>query len=55
MLFGLTKAQTMFEGYINKILAKKLDFFVIVYRDDILIYIKNEWKEYKEAVRWVLD
>ena len=41
MLFGLFNALTIFQRYINKILAKKLDIFVIVYLDNILIYIKN--------------
>ncbi len=45
----------MFQGYINKILAKKLNVFVIIYLNDILIYTKNKDKEYVQAVRWVLD
>ena len=31
MSFGLSNALASFQGYINKILAKKLDTFVIVY------------------------
>ncbi len=46
MLFGLTNAPAMFQGYINKILAEKLDVFVIVYLNNILIYTKSEGKEY---------
>ena len=38
MPFGLTNVPTSFQRYINKILAEKLDIFVIVYLDDILIY-----------------
>ena len=41
MLFGFSNAPAIFQGYVNKILAKKLDIFVIVYLDDILIYTKN--------------
>ena len=41
MFFGLFNAPAIFQGYINKILAKKLDIFVIVYLNDILIYTKN--------------
>ncbi len=44
----------MFQGYINKILAEKLDIFVIMYLDDILIYTKSESKEHVEAIWWVL-
>ena len=42
MLFGLSNASASFQGYMNKILAKKLDVFVIVYLDDIMIYTKDE-------------
>ena len=51
MPFGLTNALATFQGYINKILAEKLDIFVIVYLDDIFIYIKNEGKGHVHAVR----
>lgn len=39
--FGVSNSITSFQRYINKILAKKLDVFIIVYLDDILIYTKN--------------
>ena len=55
MPFGLSNAPATFQGYVNKILAKKLDIFVIVYLDDILIYNKDPGQPYVEAVRWVLD
>ena len=41
MPFGLSNAPASFQGYINKILAEKLDIFVIVYLDDIFIYTKD--------------
>ena len=41
ILFGLSNASASFQRYINKILAQKLNVFVIVYLDDILIYIKD--------------
>ncbi len=42
MPFGLTIALANFQGYINQILVKKLDVFVIVYLNNILIYTKNK-------------
>ena len=54
MPFGLTNAPASFQRYINKILAKKLDIFVIVYLDDILIYTDDD-KSHVTAVRWVLE
>ena len=53
MLIGLTNAPATFQSYINKILAEKLDVFVIVYLDDILIYTEDEIKGHVQAVRCV--
>ena len=50
MLFVLSNASASFQSYINKILAKKLDIFVIVYLDDILIYTKDPHQVYVYAV-----
>ena len=50
MLFGFSNTLAIFKEYFNKILAKKLDIFVIVYLDDILIYIKDSSQPYIEAV-----
>ena len=55
MPFGLSNTPATFQEYVNKILAKKLDIFVIVYLDDILIYIKDLGQLHIEAVHWVLD
>ena len=41
MLFGLSNAPNSFQGYINKFVVKKFNIFVIVYLDDMFIYIKN--------------
>ena len=37
MFFGLSSVLIIFPRYINKILAEKLDIFIIVYLDNILI------------------
>ena len=41
MPFDLSNALAYLQGYINKIFADKLDIFVIVYLDDILIYTED--------------
>ena len=50
MFFGLTNAPAIFQSYINKILGKKLNVFVIVYLNNILIYTKSKKKEHVKAV-----
>ena len=50
MLFGLFNILASFQNYINKILAKKLDIFVIVYLDHFLIYTKDQSQSHVEAV-----
>ena len=42
MLVGLSNAPPSFRSYINKILAQKIDVFVIFYLDDISIYTEDE-------------
>ena len=51
MSFRLSNAPANFQGYINKILIEKLNFFVIIYLDDILIYIKDKSQGHIEAVQ----
>ena len=55
MFFGLFNTLAIFQEYVNKILAEKLDIFVIIYLDNILIYIENASQPHIEAVRLVLD
>ena len=55
MPFGFSNALATFQRYVNKILAKKLDIFIIIYLDDILIYTKDLGQPHIEAVCWVLD
>ena len=55
MPFSLFNTPATFQGYVNKILAEKLDIFVIVYLDDILIYTEDPGQPYVDAVYWLLD
>ena len=50
MLFGLFNTPATFQGYVNKILAKRLDIFVIVYLYDLLIYTENSGWPHIEVV-----
>ena len=40
--FGLTNAPATFQAFINNILRKYLDIFVIIYLNNILIYSRTE-------------
>ena len=55
MSFGISNAPASFQGYINKILAEKLNIFVIVYLDDIFIYTEGPGQGYTEAICSVLQ
>ena len=55
MLFDLSNPQANFQEYINKILAEKLEIFVIVYLDDILVYTKDPSQPHVNAVHCVLE
>ena len=50
MLFGLLNAPASFQKYVNKILAKKLNVFIIVYLDNILIYTKDTSYSHVESI-----
>ena len=40
MFSGFFNILAMFQRYVNKTLTKKLNIFIIVYLDNVLIYIK---------------
>jgi len=48
MQFRFTNVLAIFQRRINSVLGEHLDKFVIVYLDDIIIYldIKEEYKKY---------
>ena len=54
MPFGLTNAPAVFQFLMNDILREFLDFFVVVYLDDILIYSNSE-EEHIKHVKLVLQ
>ena len=55
MLFRLFNALASFQDYINKILAEKINIFVIVYLNNIFIYTDNPGQDHVKVVWWVLD
>lgn len=55
MIFDQFNISTIFQGYINKILVEKLNIFIIIYLENILIYTKNKTKVHIQTVKWVLD
>ena len=50
MLFSFSNALVIFQGYINKIFVEKLDIFIIIYLDNILIYTKDLSQSFVEVV-----
>ncbi|WVZ97626.1 hypothetical protein U9M48_043144 [Paspalum notatum var. saurae] len=54
MSFGLTNAPAFFMYLMNSVFMNKLDKFVVVFIDDILVYSKNE-QEHEEHLRIVLS
>ena len=55
MLFSLFNTPVIFQKYVNKILGEKLDIFVIVYLDKILIYTEDPSQLHVEALYWYLN
>ena len=53
ILFSLTNAPTTFIRLINNTLRECLDIFIVVYLDDILIYLENK-EEYIKHVKRIL-
>src|SRR3984957_15632131 len=52
--FGLTNAPSTFMNLMQSIFGSHLDFFVIVFLDDILIFSKNK-QQHEQHVRVVLE
>ena len=54
MPFGLTNALAIFQHLMNDVFREFLDYFVVVYLNDILVFSKNE-KNHKNHVQLVLE
>ena len=54
MSFGLTNAPAYFMYFMNSVFMPKLNKFVVVFIDDILIYLENE-ADHAEHLRIVLS
>nr|GEW07140.1 putative reverse transcriptase domain-containing protein [Tanacetum cinerariifolium] len=52
--FGLTNAPAVFMDLMNRVCKPYLDKFMIVFTDDILIYLKSK-QEYKEHLKLILE
>ena len=54
MSFGLTNALTTFQAYINKALSGIINYFVVIYLNDILVYFKLREDHYTH-VRIIIE
>ena len=50
LLFRLFNAVISFQGYINKILVKKFNIFIIIHLNNIFIYIEDLGQAHIDAV-----
>jgi len=53
MQFGFTNVLAIFQRQINSVLGEHLDEFIIVYLNNIIIYLDSK-EEHKKYVKWVL-
>jgi hypothetical protein len=54
MPFGLTNAPAIFQAYINKALSRLINYFVVIYLNNILIYSKPG-EDYYAYVKIVIE
>ena len=54
MSFKFINASAIFQTYINNVLREYLNMFVIIYLDNILVYLKNK-KNHKKHVKQILN
>jgi len=53
MQFGLINIFVTFQKRINSVLGEHLDEFIMVYLNNIIIYLKSE-EEHGKHIKWVL-
>lgn len=53
MPFGLTNAPAAFQRFINNVFSNILDWYIVIYMDDLLIYSDNP-EEHQKHVRKLL-
>ena len=54
MLFRLTNTLAMFQATINHTLQEYLDIFILIYLNNILVYIKGTLEDYIGYIKKVL-
>ena len=54
ILFELINALATFQIYINNVLREHLNVFVIIYLNNILVYLKNK-ENYKKYIKQILN
>ena len=54
MSFGLTNAPAVYMDLMNRFFHEYLDYFVIVFKDDILTYSKSK-EEHQQHLRMTLQ
>jgi hypothetical protein len=54
MPFGLTNALAIFQAYINKAFSRLINYFVVIYLNNILIYSKPG-EDYYAYIRIVIE
>jgi hypothetical protein len=54
MFFGLTNAPTHFMYLMNSVFMQELDKFIVVFIDDILVYLKST-EEYEEHLQIMIQ
>lgn len=55
IFFWLYNTLASFDSYINKILAKKIDIYVIFYSDDIFMDIEDLSQDQMKVMRLMID